>query len=166
MARPDYGFSAAGEDDLDGPVTFERLIRDARKREMRRGTMPYASREQLDVGMQVEGYEARSAEWGDVTVVFESTGPADPASLFKGLPDDRCQAEHYGYVLEGELVVRYIDREETIPAGSAYYLPPGHLPLVRTAAQTVEFTKTLELQATTAVIMRNMEAGVMPATPA
>ena len=128
--------------------------------------MPYSSREQLDVGMQVEGYEARSAQWGDVTVVFESMGAADPAPLFKGLPDDRCQAEHYGVVLEGELVVRYADHEETIPAGSAYYLPPGHVPLVRNAARTVEFTKTTDLQATAAVIMKNMEAGVMPVAPA
>jgi glyoxylate utilization-related uncharacterized protein len=86
--------------------------------------------------------------------------------LFKGLPDDRCQAEHYGYVLEGELVVRYADREEAIPAGSAYYLPPGHVPLVRTAVRTVEFTKTADLEATAAVIMTNMAAGVAPVTPA
>lgn len=128
--------------------------------------MPSASREQLDVTVQVEDYEARSTEWGDVTVVFESTGPGDPAELFKGLPDDRCQGEHYGYVLEGELTVRYADGEETIPAGSAYYLPPGHTPLVRTSVRTVEFTKTADLQATMAVAMKNMAAGAAGRPPA
>lgn len=128
--------------------------------------MPSASREQLEVAMQMGDYEARSAEWGDVTVVFESMGAADPAPLFQGLPDDRCQAEHYGYVLEGEFVVRYADSEETISAGSAYYLPPGHIPLVRSSARTVEFTKTADLQATASVAMKNMEAGAMPAVPA
>lgn len=128
--------------------------------------MPSSSREQLEVAVQIGDYEARSAEWGDVTVVFESMGPADPTPLFKGLPDDRCQSEHYGYVLEGELVVRYADGEETIAAGSAYYLPPGHVPLVRTAVRTVEFTRTSDLQATAAVIMKNMRAGVVPVPPA
>jgi hypothetical protein len=46
--------------------------------------MPYSSREQLDVGMQVEGYEARSAQWGDVTVVFESMGARRPGTVVQG----------------------------------------------------------------------------------
>lgn len=80
--------------------------------------MPAAAREELDVAATTpEGYEARAAEWGDFTVVFESFPPIDPADLFKGLPDDRCQCHHFGYLFEGELVIRYADREETIRAG-------------------------------------------------
>jgi glyoxylate utilization-related uncharacterized protein len=115
--------------------------------------------DELEILAQMDGYEARSADWGDVTVTFESMGAADPAPLFVGLPDDRCQASHYGMVLEGELVVRYADAEETITAGQAYYLPPGHVPLVRTSAKTVEFTRSDELAATSEVIGKNLANG-------
>ena len=118
--------------------------------------MPSAAREELDVAHTTpEGYEARVAEWGEYTVAFESSPPADPAPMFKGLPEDRCQAHHFGYLFEGELVIRYADREETIRGGQAYYVSPGHLPLVREPSRGVEFTKTDELQRTLEVVMRN-----------
>ena len=50
----------------------------------------------------------------------------DLAPVLKGLPDDRCQCPHWGYVLKGRMVVTYGDREEIVNAGDAYYLPPGH----------------------------------------
>lgn len=124
--------------------------------------MPSASMDQLEIGAQMDGYEARSVEWGDTTVSFETMGAADPAPLFKGLPDDRCQCAHYGYVLDGELVVRYADSEETITAGQAYYLPPGHVPLVRSSARTLEFSRTADLAETMAVVGKNLESGVLP----
>ncbi|MCU1672428.1 MAG: hypothetical protein JWN77_541 [Frankiales bacterium] len=122
--------------------------------------MTAARMDELEIAAQMDGYEARTAEWGGMTVSFETMGAADPAPLFKGLPDDRCQAEHYGYVLEGELAVRYADSEETITAGQAYYLPPGHVPLVRTSARTMEFTRTEELAASMEVIGKNLANGV------
>lgn len=124
--------------------------------------MPGASMDQLEIGAQMDGYEARSVEWGDMTASFEVMGAADPAPLFKGLPDDRCQCSHYGYVLEGDVTVRYADREEILTAGQAYYLPPGHLPLVRGSAKTIEFTRTAELGETMAVVGKNLENGVLP----
>ncbi len=124
--------------------------------------MPSAQLDQIEVAAAMEGYEARTVEWGDTTVSVETMGAADPAPLFAGLPDDRCQATHYGYLLEGELVVRYADHEEVVTAGSAYHLPPGHLPLVRTNARTVEFTRTAELAESMAVIGKNLENGVLP----
>jgi hypothetical protein len=124
--------------------------------------MPSTSVDQAPVVAQMDGYEARSVEWGDTTLSFETMAAADPAPLFKGLPDDRCQCAHYGYVFEGELTVRYADREETITSGQAYYLPPGHVPLTRTGAKTMEFTRTAELGDTMAVIGKNLENGVLP----
>ena len=124
--------------------------------------MPSTSVDQLPIGAQMDGYEARSVEWGDMTVAFETMSAADPAPLFEGLPDDRCQCAHYGYVFEGELTVRYADREETITAGQAYYLPPGHVPLTRTGARTMEFTRTADLAETMAVIGKNLENGILP----
>jgi hypothetical protein len=50
--------------------------------------------------------------------------------LFKGLPDDRCQCPHWGYVLKGRMRIRYPDHDEIIEAGDAYYMVPGHLPFI------------------------------------
>lgn len=125
--------------------------------------MPRASREELPITAEAEGYEGRAVQWGQYTVNFErARAGRDFAPLFAGLPDDRCQCEHYGFVLKGALVVRYADREETIRAGEAYYLPPGHLPLVVADCELVEFTRTTELEATMTVIARNLETGVEP----
>ena len=124
--------------------------------------MPSTSVDELPIAAQMDGYEARSVEWGDMTVAFETMGAADPAPLFEGLPDNRCQCAHYGYVFEGELTVRYADREETITAGQAYYLPPGHVPLTRTGARTMEFTRSAELAETMEVIGKNLQNGVLP----
>src|SRR5262249_61894662 len=68
---------------------------------------------------------------GDYTVVFESYRvDADGAPFFRGLPDDRCQSPHWGYVISGALTLRYADHDETYEAGDAYYAPPGHVPVV------------------------------------
>jgi ethanolamine utilization protein EutQ (cupin superfamily) len=45
----------------------------------------------------------------------------------KGLPDDRCQCPHWGYVVNGRLTFRYADREEISEAGDVFYTPPGHV---------------------------------------
>ena len=33
----------------------------------------------------------------------------DATPLYKGLPDDRCQCPHWGYVLSGAVTFRYAD---------------------------------------------------------
>jgi hypothetical protein len=43
----------------------------------------------------------------------------DLAALLRGLPDDQCPCPHWGYVITGQLIVRYRDHEETIAAGEA-----------------------------------------------
>ena len=54
--------------------------------------------------MAVDGYEGRMQDLGGYTVAFESfTANQDPAPLFRGLPDDRCQCPHWGVVVKGEL---------------------------------------------------------------
>ena len=51
---------------------------------------------------------------------------ADATPLFKGLPDDRCQSPHWGYVISGQVTFRFADRDEVYSAGEAYYAPPGN----------------------------------------
>jgi hypothetical protein len=122
--------------------------------------MPGASKTSASETEVMEGFEGHYEHMhGGYTVGFESYGAdADMAPVFKGLPDDRCQCEHWGYVLKGKLGFRYADREETFNAGDAYYAPPGHTPILYAGAEVVEFSPTDELGHTMEVVVKNMEA--------
>jgi glyoxylate utilization-related uncharacterized protein len=124
------------------------------------GEVPSVSKEGAANREFVEGIiDSRSDEVGGQTVSFNSfLADIDPAPLFKGLPDDRCQCPHWGYVVEGKLTYRFADHDETYEAGEAYYVPPGHLPLLHAGSECVEFSPTAELEQTADVIRRNMEA--------
>jgi glyoxylate utilization-related uncharacterized protein len=83
----------------------------------------------------------------------------DATPLMKGLPDDRCQCPHWGYVISGQLHFRFADREETFEAGDAFYLPPGHVPFKhQPGTEIVQFSPAEELRRTEAAIQRNMQA--------
>jgi len=122
--------------------------------------MPKASRATASETVVVEGYEGHFEELGGYTVGFESySADADLAPLFAGLPDDRCQCPHMGYVLKGKVKFTYTDgTEETYEAGEAYHAPPGHTPTLYAGAEVVEFSPTAELQQTMEIVGRNMEA--------
>jgi hypothetical protein len=81
---------------------------------------------------------------------------ADATPFFRGLPDDRCQSPHWGYVVSGSLTMRYADREETFEAGDAYFAPPGHIPLVREGTELIEFSPAEAYAQTMDVLTRNM----------
>ena len=118
-----------------------------------------ASKRELPVAFEGDGVVSRLAEWGEMNVALETLpGGTDTASLFKGLPDDRCQCPHWGYVLKGRMRIRYPDREEVIEAGDAYYMEPGHLPLFEEDTEVIEFSPKGEYQKTMEVAERNMAA--------
>jgi hypothetical protein len=101
----------------------------------------------------------RQMEAGDMTVEMDRLEPnLDMDKLFKGLPDDMCQAEHWGYVIEGEMIYVTADGERIAAGpGEAYYVPPGHLPHTGSeGAHVVEFSKTADLAETMEVVERNM----------
>jgi hypothetical protein len=77
--------------------------------------------------------------------------------MFKGLPNDECQCEHMGYVIKGKVGFRSGDREETFEAGDAYYLGPGHTPILYAGTEVVEFSPTDRLTETLEVVTKNME---------
>ena len=122
--------------------------------------MPKASKSTASESMQVEGYEGHYENLeGGYTVAFETyTADADPGDLFKGLPDDRCQCAHWGYVIKGKVMFRTGDGEETFETGDAYYVGPGHTPVMYEGTEVVEFSPTEQLQQTIAVVQKNMEA--------
>ena len=126
--------------------------------------MPRTRKDEAPIEIDLPEIVGRYVELDDWTVSFETfpTG-SDPAPVFKGLPDDRCQCPHWGYVVRGELRVTYADHSEILRAGDAYYLRPGHLPVLTDGTETIEFSPTAELQKTMAVVGANMQAGVGPA---
>jgi hypothetical protein len=69
----------------------------------------------------------------------------DIAPLLEGLEDDRCQAEHWGYVIRGRVVVTYADDSaETCSGGEVFYWPAGHSVRVEEDAQLVMFSPAAE----------------------
>ena len=96
---------------------------------------------------------------GGYTVNFTSIRQEmDLAPLLKGLPDDRCQCPHWGYVFKGALTWRIGDREEVVEAGDAYYVPPGHTAMAAAGSEFVQFSPTEELRVVEAMIKKNMQA--------
>src|SRR5215471_629597 len=78
----------------------------------------------------------------------------DGTPLMKGLPDDRCQCPHWGYVVAGEVTFRFPDRDEVYSAGDAFYTPPGHVPVKhQPGSEIVMFSPAEELRKTEAVMM-------------
>ena len=122
--------------------------------------MPKASKATASESMEIEGYEGHFEQFaGGYTVGFETyTQDADLAPFFKGPPDDRCQCDHWGYVVKGRVTFKFGDHDETYEAGDAYYAPPGHTPVLYAGTEVVEFGPTHELQHTMEAVEKNMEA--------
>jgi hypothetical protein len=65
--------------------------------------------------------EDRTEEFDGYTVDFVwIRQDSDLAPMLKGLPDDRCQCPHWGYVFKGEMTVSYADHEEVIAPEEAF----------------------------------------------
>ena len=121
--------------------------------------MPKASKQTATQVEDMGVLESRSEELGGYMVEFTTfREDADATPFFKGLPDDRCQSPHWGYVMKGKLTFRYADSEETYEAGDAYYGLPGHIPLVSAGTEVVEFSPTEEYRRTLEVLAKNFAA--------
>lgn len=127
--------------------------------------MPKTSWQTAPMRTSMEGREAAYEHLeGGYTAGFESySADLDPERFFAGLPDDRCQSPHWGYVIRGRILFRYADHEETYEAGDAYYAPPGHTPVVFVGSEVVEFSPTEALMETFAVLTQNLRAAGTPA---
>jgi hypothetical protein len=118
-----------------------------------------ANKRDIDNAVAAPGFEGRYAEVLDYTVGFEShSEEADLAALFVGLAADACQCRHLGYVIKGSITFKTPAGEETFVAGDAYVVDAGHTPVLHAGTELVEFSPTDELNATMAVVMKNMEA--------
>ncbi|HSP73212.1 MAG TPA: hypothetical protein VLN26_12630 [Gaiellaceae bacterium] len=126
--------------------------------------MPKASRETATESVDGAGFEGHYEAFdGGFTVGFETFSEAvDMTPRLKGLPDDRCQSPHWGYVVSGKLTYEFADHEEVIEGGEAFYVPPGHTLVTEAGTEMVFFSPTVEWQATVAKIGTSPAAHAAP----
>jgi hypothetical protein len=101
------------------------------------------TRENTDVAVELDGLgRQHRAEDGGMVIALESWKEGlDTGEMFADLPDGACQEPHWGYILKGSVTMRYTDGSaETLAAGDAYYIRPGHNAHVDEDVEIVEFT--------------------------
>jgi mannose-6-phosphate isomerase-like protein (cupin superfamily) len=76
---------------------------------------------------------------------FSLATGADLAPLLEGLTDNACQAEHWGYLVSGDVLVTYSDgSSEKVTGGDVFYWPAGHSVRVELDAELVMFSPQVE----------------------
>ena len=118
----------------------------------------HTSKDELEP-MVLDGYEGRHVDAGAIRIAFETMPAHFPPdeSPFKGLPDDRCQCDHWGYLFKGSFHVTYLDgTEEIVSAGEAYHLRPGHFVHTLEPVEMIELSPVEEHDRTMATIARNL----------
>jgi hypothetical protein len=118
----------------------------------------HVSRDDLEA-MVFGEYEGRMVDAGEFRIAFESMPAQFPPdeSPFKGLPDDRCQCDHWGYLFKGSFRVTYTDgTDEIVRAGEAYHLRPGHFVQTLEPVELLELSPVAEHDRTMATIAKNM----------
>ena len=108
--------------------------------------MAKVSKETASRGDDYGAVYDRAEEIEGYTINFVSfRQDIDATPLYRGLPDDRCQCPHWGYVLRGRITT--IDtrgRQETVEANDLFYWPPGHNVRVDEDAEIVMFSPQRE----------------------
>jgi hypothetical protein len=112
----------------------------------------------------------RTEDPGPLTATFEEAGEftvnfmrlktdLDVSPLLRGLPNDLCSCPHWGYVIKGRLTFHYVDHDEVVEAGEAFYCTPGHAPISNEpGTEYVQFSPTADMKPVDEVILRNLEA--------
>src|SRR5262245_11337529 len=100
--------------------------------------------ENTEVAVDLEGAgQQHRAEAGGMIIALERWHAGlDTGEMFADLPGGACQEPHWGYVLSGSVTMRYTDGQtETLSAGQAYYIRPGHNAHVDKDVEMIEFTR-------------------------
>ena len=106
-----------------------------------------------------DGFRSRMAEWGGMIVSYETFPKGtDATPFFKGLPDDMCQSQHWGYLIKGRVRIKRRDGEAVLKTGDVYYLEPGHVPVFEEDTEILEFSPKKEYQQTIDIFEKNRAA--------
>ncbi len=111
--------------------------------------MNAVTRNEVPVAIEGDGVEFRRMEiGGDLSVAFvHAPKGADFRPALAGLPDDRCQCPHWGYMISGRVRMHTADGELEYEAGQAFYWAPGHAPEALEDSDYVDFSPTRDLDA-------------------
>jgi hypothetical protein len=91
------------------------------------------ARQLPDFGVAADG--AIGAEY------FSLATGTDLAPLLAGLHGDACDSPHWGYVIQGEVVVTYTDgSDERCATGDVFHWPAGHSVRVEQDAELILFS--------------------------
>ena len=104
-------------------------------------------KEQIPVTMEVPGMTMRAPQgYGGMTVAFnELPAGTDVTPLLEGLANNSFHCAHWGYIVEGELLVKYDNgTEETLTTGDVFYMPPGHTAIVQKDLKIIDFNPEKE----------------------
>lgn len=116
-------------------------------------------KEDIPKEMESEDYIMHEVGMGGMNAGYEVYNKElDATPFFKGLPNDQCQSEHWGYVLKGRYRIVYADHEETYEAGDVYYLPAGHVPHVFPGTELIEFSPKEAYAKTMEAVGKNLAA--------
>lgn len=168
----DAGLFEAPTDAPDDASTLEALAAFSGRVVEERWRTPSApiriEKSAIPTKMEVPGAVARQMpDFGDATGFGKMAGEyfslgagTDIAPLLQGLDHDTCHAPHWGYMLEGELVVSLIGgREFTFCGGDMFYWPPGHSVRVVEDAEVILFSPQHEHVAVIDHMLDKLEAG-------
>ena len=105
------------------------------------------TRDNTDLAVDLDGLgqQYRGKDGGMIIALEQWHAGLDTTEMFADLPDGACQEPHWGFVLKGSVTMRYTDVvSETLSAGQAYYIRPGHNAHVDEDVDLVEFTRANE----------------------
>lgn len=119
-----------------------------------------STKQDLPVAFDAPPMKVQVEDWGNFeTQILTYKVDTNLAPLLKGLPDDRCQTPHWGYILKGSVHVLYADREEVLNTGDLFYMSPGHSPIIEAGTEMLPFSPLGPvLEETTQAIQKNMAA--------
>jgi hypothetical protein len=101
------------------------------------------------------GYRATLAEY--FISVEKHAVDFDLSPMFKGLPGDACDCEHWGHVLAGTITYKRANGDEVFSAGDVFYVAPGHTHVLTKGGEMVEFSRAADHQKVHDMFARNME---------
>ncbi len=105
------------------------------------------------------GTSLRGAEWGGTMVLlYTIAAGTDMTPLMRGMPGDRCQCPHWGYVLKGRVRIVHPDHDQVVTAGEVFYVEPGHAPIFEEDTQMIEFSPKEPWLSMTETVSRNLAA--------
>ena len=119
----------------------------------------HGSKTDLPKTVDVDLLTIWEADWGEMHVnITVCHKTLDITPLLKGLPDNKCQCQHWGMVLKGKKTVKYGDHEEVLTEGEVYFMPPGHTTITEAGTEWLEISPSEELKRTNEAVARNLAA--------